>query len=95
MCLVTIATADANAATYHGSRGLRIIAMKSPERMAPSGISHLPFFIKRIGASISAAAITALAITGATSRKPEAVAASTAIAERMMMRSKFPVRELC
>src|SRR6266478_1979850 len=67
MYLLTIANAEVQTATYHGSYGLKTIATNKPVRTAPSGNSQTPYFFRRINTSIRAAAATAPASPGASS----------------------------
>ena len=93
MYLLTMASADVQAGTYHGSWGLKTIATITPVRIAPLGNSQAFRFLRRIGASIRAATATALARPGATCAMPSPIAAMTVRTAKTMVRRPFGVRK--
>src|SRR5215471_3756864 len=91
--LLTTAIADVAAATYHGSYGLRIIAMIKPVSTAPLGNSQALFLFRIMKTSINPATRTALTSSGPTSPICSCLIANAVRIANTISRSPFGVRK--
>src|SRR5690348_5794375 len=89
--LLAIATAEVQAAMYHRSCGVKIMATIRPVRTAPLGYSHAPCIFRSATTSIAPATRTAAAKPGTTNLSPSCGAASRSRITRMMVRSPLGV----